>query len=170
MIESGQWDPTDDIDEWIEPVFGPNETKQAKTGGRRSPDLPLWGRCPAGAEGARNHHSNPVQPHPNPIKSRTTAIQFRTQPNKIEQGRTKIRQTTAGSGAATSQAREKPAGITETTPTRDPTPRTEALGRRLLRAALRPQEAHPARSQRPACPKTLRQPLINILGRSDEYA
>ena len=83
MIESGQWDPTDDIDEWIEPVFGPNETSR-----QESQTSPSGGGAPQGRRGpatATPIPYNPTQTLSNPAQQPSNSAHNRTKSNRAEQ-------------------------------------------------------------------------------------
>ena len=82
MLETGHWDPNEDINPQLEPIFGPIENQPPDP--RTSP---TGGGAPQGRRGppAAPPPPTPEQPHPNPAQRASQPAQNRTESNRPEQ-------------------------------------------------------------------------------------
>ena len=89
MLKTGHWDPNEDINPQLEPIFGPIEHQPPDP--QTSPTLPqtspTGGGAPQGRRGPPTAPPPPTpeQPHPNPAQRASQPAQNRTESNKPEQ-------------------------------------------------------------------------------------
>ena len=179
MIETGQWQITQqDVDDLANPIFSstseqtspktsPSEGSlpRSRSGGaakQTAPHSMRGRRGPTAHEG--QHHSNSDHSRTTTIQSRTSTVQIRTESNTIEQDRTKVTQTSPSPGPAAPQTSQEQAPKPQIPAPRAPVAHTGANApvRRLLRAALQPENLQTHESGRSASPKILRTSLINL--------